>query len=54
MIKIEKVVKALGVDNVRVVDQKNYKEFVKTVKDYLNKNELAVIIARSPCLRIKK
>jgi len=54
MIKIEEVVKAMGVGNLRVIDPNNYKEFVKTVKDYLNKNELAVIIARSPCLRIKK
>jgi len=54
MIKIEAVVKALGVENIRVIDPNNYKEFVKTVKDYLNKNELAVIIAKSPCLRIKK
>ncbi|MBU3918322.1 indolepyruvate ferredoxin oxidoreductase subunit alpha [Patescibacteria group bacterium] len=54
LIKIEEVVKALGVENLRVIDPNNYKEFVKTVKDYLNKNELAVIIARSPCLRIKK
>ena len=53
LIKIEEVVKALGVENIRVIDPNNYKEFVKTVKDYLNKNELSVIIARHPCLRIK-
>jgi len=51
-IKIEEVVKALGVDNLKVIDPNDYKTFVKAVKDYLNKDELAVIIARSPCLRI--
>lgn len=52
-IKIEEVVKALGVRNLKVLDAtEDYKEYVRTVKNYLAKNELAVIIARHPCLRI--
>ena len=52
-IKIEEVVRALGVKNLKVLDAtEDYKEYVKTIKNYLAKNELAVIIARRPCLRI--
>ncbi len=54
LIRIEEVVRALGVENLKVIDPHNYKEFIRVIKNYLNKNELAVIIARSPCLRIKK
>jgi indolepyruvate ferredoxin oxidoreductase, alpha subunit len=52
-IKIEEVVKSLGVKNLKIIDPiEDYKEFVNTIKKYLSKNELAVVIARSPCLRI--
>lgn len=54
-IKIEEVVKALGVENLEIIDTtKDYKNFVSILKKYLQKNELAVIISRHPCVRIKK
>ena len=54
-VKIEKVIKACGVDNLEIKDQKkDYPKFVKTVKKFLKEDKLTVIIARSPCLRIKK
>lgn len=54
-IKIEEVIRALGVENLEIIDApNNYKEFVEAVKNYLQKDELAVIISRHPCIRIKK
>ncbi len=47
---IEKIVRALGVKNLKVIDPtKNYQDFIKTAKDFLNKKEVSVIIARHPC-----
>jgi len=54
-IKIEKVIEAFGVENLKIIDPvENYQEFVNTVKTFLKKDKVAVIIARHPCLRIKK
>jgi len=52
-LKIEEIVKACGVKNLKVIDQINQKEFIKTVKEFLNKKEVSVIIARRPCIWIK-
>ncbi len=48
-IKIEDIVKACGVKNLKVIDPINQKEFTNTVKEFLNKNEVSVIVARRPC-----
>jgi len=54
-VKIEKVIKACGVDNLEIINQvKDYSGFIKAVKRFLKEDKLTVIIARSPCLRIKK
>ncbi|PIV44860.1 MAG: indolepyruvate ferredoxin oxidoreductase subunit alpha, partial [Candidatus Nealsonbacteria bacterium CG02_land_8_20_14_3_00_37_10] len=53
-IKIEEIVKACGVKNVRTIDQINQEEFVKTVKEFLAKEEVSVIIARRPCIFVAK
>ncbi len=52
-IKIEDIVRACGVKNLKVVDQQNVKEFEETVKDFLEKEEVSVIIARHPCKFVK-
>jgi len=52
-IKIENIVKACGVKNLKVIDPVNQKDFINTVKKFLNKKEVSVIIARHPCVRIK-
>jgi len=53
MIKIEKVVKALGVEHVKVIDPvKDYQELINTVKEYLKHKTVSVIIVRYPCQRI--
>jgi len=49
-IKIENIVRALGVKNLKIIDPaKNFNGFVKTVKEFLNKKEVSVIISRHPC-----
>ncbi|GAI42661.1 unnamed protein product, partial [marine sediment metagenome] len=48
-IKIEDIVKACGVKNLKVIDPINQKEFTNTVKEFLNKKEVSVIVARKPC-----
>jgi indolepyruvate ferredoxin oxidoreductase alpha subunit len=53
-LKIEAIVRACGVKHVKIVDPVNIKEFEKTVKDFLNKKEVSVIIAKHPCLFIEK
>ncbi|MCX6737974.1 MAG: thiamine pyrophosphate-dependent enzyme [Candidatus Parcubacteria bacterium] len=53
-VKLEEIVKACGVKHIKIVEPaEDYKEFVKTVKDFLKKDTVSVIIARRPCIRIK-
>ena len=51
-IKIEDIVRALGVKYVRTIDPINVKEFEQTIKEFLEKKEVSVIIARRACIRI--
>ncbi|MEK7624704.1 MAG: thiamine pyrophosphate-dependent enzyme [Patescibacteria group bacterium] len=51
-LKIEKIVQACGIKNVKIVDPVNVKEFEKTVKVFLKKKEVSVIIAQHPCVLI--
>jgi indolepyruvate ferredoxin oxidoreductase alpha subunit len=53
-IKIENIVQACGVKHFKVIDPINQKEFVDTVKSFLEKPEVSVIISRRPCIQIKK
>ncbi len=53
-IKIEEIVKACGVKNLKLIDPINQEEFVKTVKEFLNKPEVSVIIAKRPCKFVVK
>jgi len=48
-IKIEEIVKACGVKNLKVIDPVNQEEFAQTVKEFLGKNEVSVIVARRIC-----
>ncbi len=53
-IAIEPIVRACGVKNVKTIDpHKNLKEFKRTVKDYLDKKEVSVIIVRHPCVYVR-
>ncbi len=54
-IKIEDIVKACGVKNLKVMDPViNQAEFIQTVKEFINKKEVSVIIARHPCKFVKR
>jgi indolepyruvate ferredoxin oxidoreductase alpha subunit len=53
-IKIENVVRACGVKNVKTLDPVNQEEMVKTVKEFMAKKDVSVIIANRPCLFVKK
>jgi len=53
-IKIEEIVKACGIKNLKVIDPIKQEEFVNAVKKFLDKKEVSVIIARRPCIQIKK
>jgi len=53
VIKIEDIVSACGVKNLKVIDPVNQKEMVDTIKNFFNKKEVSVIIARRPCIKIK-
>ncbi|MBZ9578453.1 indolepyruvate ferredoxin oxidoreductase subunit alpha [Patescibacteria group bacterium] len=52
-IKIEDIVQACGVKYFKVIDPINQKEFIKTIKDFLKKKEVSVIVSKRPCLFVK-
>jgi len=53
-IKIEEIVRACGVKYVKTIDQINQVEFINTIKEFLEKPEVSVIIARRPCIFVAK
>jgi len=52
-IDIEKIVRACGVKNLKVVDPVNQAEFIETVREFLKAQEVSVIIAKHPCIFVK-
>lgn len=48
-IKIEDIVKACGVKNLKIIDPVNAEEMENSIKEFLEKNEVSVIIARRLC-----
>jgi len=53
-VKIENIVKACGVENLKIIDPVKQKEFIQTVQEFLKKDKVSVIIARHPCVFVKK
>jgi indolepyruvate ferredoxin oxidoreductase alpha subunit len=55
-IAIEEVVKSFGIENVKVVDPFAVKEMIDTIKEFLNKDKISVIVAKRECqlLAIRK
>lgn len=53
-IKIENIVSACGVKNLKVIDPQNFSEMVATIKEFLEKDEVSVIIARRICALLAK
>jgi len=52
-IKIEDICRALGVNNLAVLDPANQDEFGQKIREFLQKDEVAVIIVRKPCIFVK-
>ncbi len=50
----EKLARAIGVENVRVVDSYDLKGFEQTLAEELKKDGLSVIVARQDCVLLKK
>jgi indolepyruvate ferredoxin oxidoreductase alpha subunit len=48
-INISEVVRALGVKNVKVAEPKNMPEFESAVKEFIDKDEVSVIVAKQVC-----
>ena len=48
-VKIEDIAKACGVKYVKVVDPFNVKKMIKTIKKFLKKDEVSVIVAKREC-----
>jgi len=50
-ISIERMVSACGVkdENIKIIDQGNSEEFIAAVREFVEKPEVSVIIARRPC-----
>jgi len=53
-IKIEEIVRACGVKNVKVLDPINQGEFIKTIREFMAKPEVSVIVSKRPCIFVKK
>jgi len=53
-ISIENIVRACGVKNLKVIDPANQAEFIQTVKEFVEAPEVSVIIAKHPCVFVKK
>jgi indolepyruvate ferredoxin oxidoreductase alpha subunit len=51
---IEDIAKACGVKNIKVLDQINMKEFEETIKDFLDKKEISVIICKRICALLER
>ena len=48
-IKIEDIVRACGVKNLKIIEKFNFQEMEKTIKEFLESSEVSVIIARRLC-----
>jgi len=54
MLKIEDIALACGVKNIKVLDPANFGELENTIKDFLNKEEVSLIISRKICALLVK
>jgi len=52
-VKIEDIVRACGVKNLKIIDPVKQEEFIKTIRQFLDKKDVSVIIARHPCKFVK-
>jgi len=53
-INIENIVRACGVKYVKTIDQTNQEELIKTIREFLERDEVSVIVANRPCIFVAK
>ena len=53
-LKIEEIAKACGVKHIKVLDPVNVKEFEDAIKEFLNKDEVSLIVCRRICKLLEK
>ena len=53
-LKIEEIVRACGVKNIKVLNPSNIKELDATIKEYLEKDEVSVIVCKLICALLAK
>ena len=53
-VKIGEIAKACGVKNVKVLDPINMQELEKTIKDFMQKDEVSVIVCRHICALLER
>lgn len=53
-LKIEEIAKACGVKHIKVLDQINIKELEESVKEFMQKKEVSMIICRKMCALLVK
>ena len=53
-LKIEEIAKACGVKNIKVLDPINIKELEDTVKEFLDKDEISLIVCKRICALLEK
>lgn len=53
-LKIEEIVRACGVKNIKIFDPINIKEFEGAIKEFLPKDEVSVIICKRICALLEK
>jgi len=53
-LKIEEITKACGVKHIKVLDPINVKEFEEAIKEFLDKDEVSVIICKRICALLAK
>ncbi len=53
-LNIEEIVKSLGVKNIKTLDGEDKEKFEKTIKEFLNKEEVSVIIFKRICALLER
>jgi indolepyruvate ferredoxin oxidoreductase alpha subunit len=48
-LRIEEIAKACGVKHIKVLDPINIKEFEDTIKEFLEKQEVSLIVCKRIC-----
>ena len=54
LISIEKIVKAIGVGYIKVINPEQIKDSVAVFKEALNFQGVSVVISRAPCIMLKR